>query len=191
MTNRGTTGRKIFVNLSLCQLHKERLKSADLKTKALRVSARHPTSDILFLMIKWQFFVCTTGRRKWRVSRGWQHNTAQSHSSWTPPASISFPVCVILHCNSTTLNVFISSKECNCCMSQVISCYLVFALTHLLCRDGMDVEELRADGCLPRCGRQVDPRCWNIKRLVTINITPSPARPAVMDVIKEWEFLIT
>ena len=135
MTNRRTTGRKIFVNLSLCQLHKERLKSADLKTKALRVSARHPTSDILFLMIKWQFFVCTTGRRKWRVSRGWQHNTAQSHSSWTPPASIAFPVCVILYCNSTTLNVFISSKACNCCMLQVVSCYLVFALT--ICCVGM------------------------------------------------------
>ena len=87
-------------------------------------------------------------------------------------------MCVILYCNSTTLNVFISSKACNCCMLQVVSCYLVFALTHLLCRDGMDVEELRADGCLPRCVRQVDPRCWNIKRLVTINITPPPARPS-------------
>ena len=107
MTNRRTTttGRKIFVNLSLCQLHKERLKSADLKTKALRVSARHPTSDILFLMIKWQFFVCTT---HWAAEvEGVRRVTAQHCTQSQLLDAASF---YLLHCNSTKLNVFISSK---------------------------------------------------------------------------------
>ena len=108
MTNRRTTttGRKIFVNLSLCQLHKERLKSADLKTKALRVSARHPTSDILFLMIKWQFFVCTT---HWAAEvEGVRRVTAQHCTQSQLLDAASF---YLLHCNSTKLFISYIFKD--------------------------------------------------------------------------------